>query len=139
MPEPRRSRQELVRGYKSVLRECIDQRPSGMRRKIAEVLGTHKSFISQITNPADPTPIPSRHLEAIIDVCHLSPAEQDRFLAAYGEAHPEQREPDRSVAPLHYRSLHLQIPVLSDPDRQEALEAVIRDTVRRICAIIEKR
>ena len=75
MPEPRRSRQELVRGYKSVLRECIDQRPSGMRRKIAEVLGTHKSFISQITNPADPTPIPREKLASNkVTTCSFPPS-----------------------------------------------------------------
>ena len=139
MSQVRPSRQELIGAYKSVLRECIDQRPSGMRRKVAEVLGTHKSFISQITNPSDPTPIPSRHLEAIIDVCHLSPLEQDRFLSAYDDAHPDQRRPVREATPLHYRSLHIQIPVLDNADKQEALEAIIRDTVRRICALIDDR
>jgi len=102
------------------------------------VLGTHKSFISQITNPADPTPLPARHLDAVIDVCHLSPAEEKRFLAAYRAAHPD-------LAPLahdghrHYRTLHLQVPELGDPDRQEALEVLIRDLVRRLCSLIEGR
>ena len=128
-----------IAAYKTLLRRFLDRRPSGTRQKLAEAFGTHKSFISQITNPADPTPIPNRHLEAIIDVCHLSPAEQDRFLGAYREAHPDQRDRGREAIPLHYRSLHIQIPVLRDPDKQEALEAIIRDTVRRICALVDDR
>ena len=51
-------RQERIAAYKTTLRRFIDQRPSGIRRKIAEVTGTHKSFISQITNPSDATPLP---------------------------------------------------------------------------------
>ena len=105
---------------------------------MAEVLGTHKSFISQITNPSDPTPIPSRHLEAIIDVCHLSPAERGRFLSAYRDAHPDQMEPD-SESHRHFRTLHIQVPALDDPRKQQALESLIRDTVRRLCELMEKK
>lgn len=132
------SRQALIEAYKVTLRDLIDQRPSGLRRKLAEVLGTHKSFISQITNPSDPTPIPSRHLDAIIDVCHLSPAERERFLSAYREAHPELIESDTD-SPRHFRTLHIQVPVLEDSRKQQALEALIRDTVRRLCDLIDER
>lgn len=138
LPDHKVSRQTLIGTYKSLLREYIDQRPSGLRRKIAEVLGTHKSFISQITNPSDPTPIPSRHLEAIIDVCHLSPVERERFLGAYSDAHPEQLE--QGAEPHHhFRTLHIQVPVLEDPRKQQALEAIIRDTVRRLCDLMRQK
>ena len=120
--------------YKTLLRGYIDQRPSGLRQKLAQVLGTHKSFISQITNPNDPTPIPARHLETIIDVCHLSPQERTAFLAAYGAVHPLR--PADVLGPHHYKTLHLQIPVLTDPERQQALELFIRDTVRRLCRLV---
>ncbi len=128
-------RQARVAAYKAILRASIDQRPSGIRQKISEVLGTHKSFISQITNPADPTPIPQRHLDAIIDVCHLSPLEQRRFLAAYRAAHPEHVASEHEVH-RRYRTLHIQIPVLGDARRQRELESLIRDTVRRLCNLV---
>jgi hypothetical protein len=130
-------RQELIGSYKLLLRQYIDQRPSGMRRKIAEVLGTHKSFISQITNPADSTPIPARHLDPISDVCHLSQVERERLMDAYRQAHPESCHHDEVAAPRHYRTLHVQVPVLTDPRKQRALEVLVRDTVRRIGEIID--
>jgi hypothetical protein len=134
----RRTRHELIEAYKTVLKDCIDQRPSGMRRRIAEVLGTHKSFISQITNPSDPTPIPSRHLDTIFDVCHLSPPERERFLEAYREAHPAELGTDEDSR-RHYRTLHIQVPVLRDPSKQRALEALLREIVRRIGDLLEER
>jgi hypothetical protein len=124
------SKQERIASYKSVLRTYLDQRPSGVRQKIAQVLGTHKSFISLITNPSDATPIPARHLEAIMDVCHLSAAEKKHFLELYNQAHPDQLPPPR--AHLHYKTLHIQVPVLSNTEKQEALELLIQDTVRRL-------
>lgn len=135
MAAAKNAKQDLIGQYKSILRQCIDQRPSGLRRKLAEVLGTHKSFVSQITNPSDGTPIPSRHLEAIVDVCHLSPVESRAFLDAYRAAHPEQLAPSESHR--HYRTLHIQVPVLEDRLRQKALENLVRDTVRRICDLIK--
>ena len=45
-------RDDAVAAYKQILRECIDRRPSGTRQKIALALGKHKSFVSQMTNPA---------------------------------------------------------------------------------------
>lgn len=124
------SKQELISSYKSVLRGYLDQRPSGVRQKIAQVLGTHKSFVSLITNPSDATPIPARHLEAIMDVCHLSTAEKKHFLVAYNLAHPEQAAPPRTH--LHFKTLHIQVPVLKNHEKQEALELLIQDTVRRL-------
>lgn len=138
LPNRKPSRQTQIEAYKAILRECIDQRPSGLRRKMAEVLGTHKSFISQITNPSDPTPIPSRHLEAIIDVCHLSPAERGRFLGAYHDAHPDQLEAG-AESHRHFRTLHIQVPVLENSRKQQALETLIRDTVRRLCDLMEQK
>lgn len=129
------SKHELIAAYKEILRHCIDQRPSGLRQKIAQVLGTHKSFISQITNPNDSTPIPARHLEAIIDVCHLSRPEQEWFLEAYGSAHPNRPAINQS-GHRHYKTLHVQVPVLGDPSKQRALETLVNDTVQRICALV---
>jgi hypothetical protein len=124
------SKQDLIASYKRILRVYLDQRPSGVRQKIAQVLGTHKSFVSLITNPSDPTSIPARHLEAIMDVCHLSVGEKKQFLEAYNLAHPDQAPPPR--AHLHYKTLHIQVPVLANQEKQEALELLLQDTVRRL-------
>ncbi len=132
------SRQERIADYKRLLRDAIDQRPSGLRQKIAQVLGTHKSFISQITNPTDPTPVPARHLDAIIDVCHLSVSERERFLEAYGAAHPNHAPTD-DYAQQHYKTLHIQVPVLDDPKDQAEFELFIRDMVRRMSVMFSRR
>jgi hypothetical protein len=124
------SKHELIANYKQILRVYLDQRPSGVRQKIAQVLGTHKSFVSLITNPSDPTPIPARHIEAIMDVCHLSAGERQGFLESYNQAHPDQVAPTRSH--LHFKTLHIQVPVLKSHRKQESLELLIQDTVRRL-------
>lgn len=125
------SKQELIAEYKIILRTAIDKRPSGIRQKIAQIIGTHKSFVSQITNPNDSTPIPLRHLEAISDICHLSPRERQRFFDAYSIAHPNQPVSNHNLQ-RHYKTLHIQVPVLRDPDRQQELETFIRDMVRQM-------
>ena len=130
------TRQELIASYKLTLRQFIDRRPSGIRQKIAEVTGTHKSFISQITNPADGTPLPARHIDAIFEVCHLSQEERSTFLEQYRSAHAEHARVGHRPR-RHMRTLHIQIPVLEDSRKQEALESIIRDTVRRLCSLMD--
>ena len=139
MTTGRGSRQERIAAYKSTLRRLIDQRPSGIRRRIADVTGTHKSFISQVTNPSDPTPLPARHIDAIFAVCHLSPEEKRTFLAQYHAAHPGPpgRADLRNAPQRPTRTLHLRIPVVEDAKKQRALESLIRDTVRRLCDLVE--
>ena len=139
MAATRDKRQERISAYKTTLRRFIDQRPSGVRRKIAEVTGTHKSFISQITNPSDATPLPARHIDAIFAVCHLSPEEKQAFLKEYHSAHPglSGHAELRNAPQRHTRTLHLQVPVMQDERKQKALESLIRDTVRRLCELVE--
>ena len=48
--------------YKRVLEEVLNNRPSGTRMRLATALGKNRSFISQISNPLYPTPIPAIHL-----------------------------------------------------------------------------
>ena len=145
MTAGRGKRQERIAAYKTTLRRLIDQRPSGIRRKIAEVTGTHKSFISQITNPSDATPLPARHIDTIFAVCHLSPEEQQAFLKEYHSAHSAHSahsghaghaEP-RNAPQRNTRTLHLQVPVMQNKRKQKALESLIRDTVRRLCELVE--
>src|ERR1700756_1455270 len=84
------SSQDLIAAYKAILRDVLDKRPSGMRQRLAEALGKNRSFITQIANPAYQTPIPVQHLQSIIQTCHFSAQERDRFLAAYHRAHPRR-------------------------------------------------
>ena len=142
MGAARGKRQERIAAYKTTLRRFIDQRPSGIRRKIAEVTGTHKSFISQITNPSDATPLPARHIDSIFAVCHLSPEEKQAFLKEYHSAHPghtghKGHAELRNAPQRHTRTLHLHVPVMKDERKQKALESLIRDTVRRLCELVE--
>jgi nitroreductase len=81
---------DQVAAYKTVLRDVLDRRPSGTRQRLAAALGTNRSFITQITNPAYDVPIPAQHISTILDVCHLAPIERASFLAAYARAHPRR-------------------------------------------------
>ena len=58
---------EHVAAYKRILQKVLDSRPSGMRQRLAESLGKNRSFISQISNPAYPTPIPAQHIDTIFE------------------------------------------------------------------------
>ena len=81
-----------VAEYKRLLQQVCDNRPSGTRGRLAAALGTNRSFVSQMTNPAYAMPIPAQHLQTIFDVCHFSPSERAAFLEAYDGAHPGRRE-----------------------------------------------
>ena len=134
------SRAEAIAHYKGILRTYVDRRPSGTRQKIALTLGKHKSFVSQITNPAYASPVPAPHLNAIFEICHFSPEERRTFLAAYRLAHPKQGEV-RSDASGGERSheLRIRVPVLDDAGLQKDLEATIRQTAARIIALATRR
>ncbi|MBV8653658.1 MAG: hypothetical protein JO255_19500, partial [Alphaproteobacteria bacterium] len=67
---------DAVAAYKSIFKAVLENRPSGMRLKLAHVMGKNRSFISQIANPAYQIPIPVQHLNTIFEVCHFSPAEK---------------------------------------------------------------
>ena len=139
--ESRRSQDTPVADYKRLLQSYIDRRPSGMRLKIAEALGKHKSFVSQITNPAYAVPVPARHLETIFRICHFSREERDSFMAAYSVAHPgrtrrvKELPEDTPASSEATRTLELELPVLDDPDRQREMEDLIRDFARRLSAL----
>lgn len=134
------SKEVLVADYKRLLQGYIDRRPSGMRLKIAEAIGKHKSFVSQITNPAYPVPVPAPHLEAIFKICHFSPEERRTFLKAYGAAHPIQskglKQPTKRGAAK--RSLEIPLPAFDDPALQEEVERLIRDFAERVIELARR-
>lgn len=128
--------EDRVAFYKGLLRTYIDRRPSGTRKKIARALGKHKSFVSQITSPAYPVPLPAPHVETVLEICHFSPEERQTFLRAYEAAHPRQikaagDEAGRSRA----RTLHIEVPSFGDPVREKEVADAIRDLAARIIAL----
>jgi hypothetical protein len=130
-----------IAAYKSILRGYIDRRPAGMRARIAVALGKHKSFVSQLTNPIYPMPIPARHLMPILEICHFSAEERKTFLKAYAAAHPASDPralPDADRVLDRRKLLSLEIPVLRDPKKQRALEILVRQFVERVVELFER-
>ena len=123
-----------VAAYKRVLQDVLERRPSGMRQRLAEALGKNRSFISQISNPIYPTPIPAQHVEPILEICHFSPAERDRFLDAYRRAHPQRlrvlNHQDR------VRRITLTLPDLEDDQKNRKLEAALAELAERIAQLM---
>jgi hypothetical protein len=119
-----------VAEYKQVLQTVLNNRPSGIRQRLADAIGKNRSFISQISNPAYQVPIPVQHVERIFEICHFSPAERTRFLGAYGKAHPRRME--RLARPQSERQLVLDVPDLGDAERNRELDSMLRELVRRV-------
>ncbi|MER8866259.1 hypothetical protein NKI19_21515 [Mesorhizobium sp. M0751] len=128
--------EEAIRAYKTILSHVIDQRPSGMRQRLADALGKHRSFVTQISSPAYSTPIPSKHLPAIFSVCHFSPAERDHFLEAYHRAHPGKM----SLAAGMRRTRHVSliVPDFGDDKQNAALDRAVNDFIQKITSIAGK-
>lgn len=129
-----------VAAYKLVLQRVLDNRPSGTRGRLAQALGKNRSFVSQIANPAYPTPIPPGHIDAILDLCHFSPTERAAFLAAYASAHPRRAagRPDPVDAPFaRTRALVLRVPDLGDEARNRELDRLVQDLAARIARLAE--
>jgi len=131
-------RATLVARYKAYLRDCIDRRPSGLRQKLALALDKHKSFVSQITNPAYPVPVPAGDLETILEVCHLSPEERRRFLALYEAAHPREA-PRRGGRAATAHRIHIDLPAFPDVATTLEVEGLIRDFAARVIRLAQRR
>jgi hypothetical protein len=128
-PEPK-SGIELVAAYKSILQAIIDNRPSGTRQRIAAALGKNRSFVSQITNPVYPTPIPAQHLETIFSICHFSAAEREAFLHAYRRAHPGRLEVVAQDRPV--RRVTVEMPDFGNAAKNRAADEMLADLARRL-------
>jgi hypothetical protein len=123
-------RADQIARYKTLLRAVIERRPSGLRGRLAMALGKHKSFVSQITNPAYTVPIPATDLTTIFEICHLSAAEREQFLSAYRSAHP-----DRAGRPLRppnaAHELRIALPKFETESTAREVEAMILDFAAR--------
>ncbi len=127
-----------VSAYKSLLRDMIDRRPSGTRQRIAVALGKHKSFVSQITNPAYAVPVPEPHLATIFELCHFSAEERRLFLQAYHRAHPGRVVRPDSAMSEPETTITIHIPSLKDPRRQAELVDSIRLYADHAVALAKK-
>jgi hypothetical protein len=128
---------EAVAVYKRVLKKVLDNRPSGLRRKLAQAIRRNPSFVSQITNPGYSVPIPAAHIEKIFDVCRLSPDEREEFLVAYAEAHPNRAIPRDLPDGKHAdRQLILTVPDLGSSQANRQFDAAIETFVRRLTPLL---
>lgn len=125
--------------YKALLRSFIDRRPSGTRQRIAEAFGTHKSFISQITNPALRVPLPAQHIPTLFRVCHFSEEEQRAFLDIYARAHPSQAAALDDLALIERDVLHIPMPDFGDAALRQEVEKTIRDIAEQIIRLARAR
>jgi hypothetical protein len=123
-----------VEAYKTILRNVLNQRPSGTRQRLAAALGKNRSFISHITNPANPAPIPAPHLDIIFEICHFSPADRRSFMESFDFAHPHRARHFREAASL--RALRIDVLDFGDAKRNRAFDELIRDTARRFARIV---
>ena len=128
--------EELIRAYKLVLSKVLEARPSGTRQRLADALGKHRSFITQMTSPTYPTPIPQRHLATLLSVCHFSPAERDAFMGAYRAAH--QGKLDLGDAERKMRHFSLLVPDLGDDKTNAALDKAIGEFVQKLSGLMRK-
>jgi hypothetical protein len=124
-----------VAEYKRIFKEVLDSRPSGMRIRLAHAMGKNRSFVSQISNPAYPVPIPIQHLNTIFDVCHFPPQTKTAFLKAYSRAHP--RRMGRLAENPRERMVTLHLPDLGSSKRNGQIDALMQEFARRLVAILQ--
>ena len=124
-----------VAAYKRIFKDVLDSRPSGMRIRLAHAMGKNRSFVSQISNPAYPVPIPVQHLATIFDVCHFPPQAKAQFLRAYSRAHP--RRIGRLSQGSHERMLTLHLPDLGSAKKNAQLDALLQEFARRLIALMQ--
>ena len=120
--------------YKRVLQQVLALRPSGTRQRLAEAMGKNRSFVSQLANPANPTPVPVQHIELIFEICHFSHQDREAFLAAYRHAHPRRL---RSPHEHHrLRRISVEVPDLGDEDRNRRLDALVAEFAAKAAQLL---
>lgn len=125
-----------VTEYKAILQRVLESRPSGTRQRIAAALAKNRSFVTQITSPAYGTPIPARHLDLLLEICHFSPAEREAFLAAYRRAHPNRHVATRGAPRLRPHTIYL--PDLGAPEKNRQMDALVADFIQKLTTLIVK-
>ena len=132
--EPRENADDLIKAYKALLSAIIDKRPSGTRQRLADALGKHRSFITQITGVAYQTPVPERHLAAIFSLCHFSADEQRTFVKAYDAAHPDRA--GRLTELRGLRTVSMMVHDFGDDEKNRKFDEAITDFARNIGSLM---
>jgi hypothetical protein len=138
MPDGAPEAHDAIAEYKALLREYIDRRPSGTRQKLAEAFGTHKSFISQITNPNYRVPLPAQHIPALFKVCRLNAQEQRTFLEVYARAHPGQYGAIEDLASVEKDVVRIPLPHFENPALREQVEQLVKDFSERVVTLVKE-
>lgn len=125
-----------IEAYKTILRDILNQRPSGTRRRLATALGKNRSFVSHMSNPTYTVPIPAPHLEVIFEICHFPPAERRAFLDLFERAHPNRPRKPRETPGV--RSLKIDIQDFGDEKLNRAFDDLVRDTTRRLARLLAR-
>ena len=126
---------DLVAAYKELLRGYLEKRPSGLRKRISDVIGTNRSFVSQITNPKYSVPIPSHYVQRLISICHLSPSERAEFIAAYLEAHPGQAELLHNSTVAEVDSITIDLSTVKDEAQRNLIKQTLKYTAESLIAL----
>ena len=132
----RDGRAASVEIYKTILRNVLDQRPSGTRQRLATALGKNRSFVTQISNPAYSVPIPAPHLEIIFEICRFSPADKSAFLDAFTRAHPNRHVEVRSGSSL--RGLRLEVFDFGNVEKNREFDELVREMARRLSRLMRR-
>jgi hypothetical protein len=126
-----------VAEYKHILARVLENRPSGTRQRLAVALGKNRSFVSQIANPSYSTPIPAQHLDLIFEICLFPAGERQKFLEAYGRAHPGKLERTRHRKEHRLRPVTVYVPDLENEAKNHALDRLLADIAARIGKLTE--
>lgn len=125
-----------VKLYKARLSALIDKRPSGTRQRIADALGKHRSFVTQILSTSYATPLPAKHVPIIFSVCHFNAEEKRQFLIDYHAAHPEKR--DELESDMVLRHMSLMVIDFRDEEKNRQFDEAIAEFAHRMAAIMGK-
>jgi hypothetical protein len=125
-----------VAEYKAILQRVLEARPSGTRQRIAAALSKNRSFVTQMTSPAYETPIPAKHVDTVLEICHFSPAERDAFLTAYKRAHPSRQI--SPVQPGRLRAHTIYLPDLGTPERNRHMDSLLAEFIQKLTELLAK-
>lgn len=129
---------EHIVAYKTLLREYLNRRPSGIRKKISSAINTHRSFISQVANPNYRVPLPAQYVPILMDVCHFTAEEQETFLAAYSAAHPGQALFARAASIGDYKSVTVDLSAIPAEKDRIALSRAIREMADGMVLLVQE-
>ncbi len=130
-----------VRRYKLLLQHFLERRGSGTQQIIADAIGKHPSFVSQMVSPAYDMPVPSRYVRAIAEHAGFTQTERDAFLDAYLHAHRDRTSDvlglsvDSGETQRRQWVLEINLPALSSLAAQRLLEGAIISMAQNMAAI----